>query len=206
MQTFARPACAVRPRSRGTRRPASRARSTTRSHERRLDGAHRRAKAPAVPAPGAGMSRPLVVVDADVLGRRRTGDETYVENLLRALPEAAPDLRFAAITRRPDLVPDGVEAVELSARSQEFRMAVRVPLLLRRLRPQLAHFVHSLPLGMRVPAVLTVQDLSFERDASLMGARETAIFASSSRARRGGRDGCLRYRNARRTISSSSTG
>jgi alpha-1,3-rhamnosyl/mannosyltransferase len=55
-------------------------------------------------------------------------------------------------------------------------MAVRVPLLLRRVRPQLAHFVHSLPLGLRVPAVLTVQDLSFERDASLMGRRETAIF------------------------------
>ena len=29
------------------------------------------------------MSEPLVVVDADVLGRRRTGDETYVLNLLR---------------------------------------------------------------------------------------------------------------------------
>jgi hypothetical protein len=31
----------------------------------------------------------LVVVDADVLGRRRTGDETYVRNILRALPAAA---------------------------------------------------------------------------------------------------------------------
>ncbi len=30
-------------------------------------------------------------------------------------------------------------------------MAVRVPLLLRRLRPALAHFVHSLPLALRVP-------------------------------------------------------
>jgi glycosyltransferase involved in cell wall biosynthesis len=122
------------------------------------------------------VSKSLVVVDADVLGRRRTGDETYVENLLRALPAAAPDLRFAAITRRPDLVPEGVEPLELSARSQELRMAVRVPLLLRRVRPQLTHFIHSLPLGPRIPAVLTVQDLSFERDASLMGARETAIF------------------------------
>src|SRR3954452_14212785 len=133
--------------------------------------------------------RPLVVVDADVLGRRRTGDETYVENLLRALPAAAPDLRFAAITRRPDLVPAGVEPLELAARSQELRMAVRVPLLLRRLRPGVAHFVHSLPLRLRVPAVLTVQDLSFERDGSLMGARETAIFRfvvprSARRARR----------------------
>ena len=51
-----------------------------------------------------------------------------------------------------------------------------MPLLLRRLRPALAHFVHSLPLALPCPAVLTVQDLSFERDRSLMGRRETAIF------------------------------
>jgi glycosyltransferase involved in cell wall biosynthesis len=55
-------------------------------------------------------------------------------------------------------------------------MALRVPLLLRRLRPALAHFVHSLPLALPCPAVLTVQDLSFERDASLMGRRETTVF------------------------------
>ena len=56
----------------------------------------------------------LVVVDADVLGRRRTGDETYVLNLLRHLPAAAPaTLRFAALTRRPDLVPEGIEAVHV---------------------------------------------------------------------------------------------
>ena len=34
------------------------------------------------------MSAPLVVVDADVLGRHRTGDETYVLNLLRELARA----------------------------------------------------------------------------------------------------------------------
>jgi glycosyltransferase involved in cell wall biosynthesis len=135
------------------------------------------------------VSDPLVVIDADVLGRQRTGDETYVENLLRALPAVGGGLRFAAITRRPDLVPPGVEAIALPGRVQEVRMAVRVPLLLRRLRPSLAHFVHSLPLALPCPAVLTVQDLSFERDASLMGRRETAIFRfvvprSARRARR----------------------
>jgi glycosyltransferase involved in cell wall biosynthesis len=119
---------------------------------------------------------PLVVIDADVLGRQRTGDETYVENLLRALPAAGEGLRFAAITRRPELVPSGVEPISLPARVQELRMAVRLPLMLRRLRPALVHFVHALPPWLPCPAVLTVQDLSFERDASLMGARETAIF------------------------------
>jgi glycosyltransferase involved in cell wall biosynthesis len=122
------------------------------------------------------VSEPLVVIDADVLGRHRTGDETYVTELLRALPAVGEGLRFAAITRHPELIPRGVEAITLPARSQEIRMAVRVPLLLRRRRPALVHFVHSLPPFLPCPAVLTVQDLSFERDASLMGARETAIF------------------------------
>jgi len=119
---------------------------------------------------------PLVVIDADALGRQRTGDETYVLGLLRVLPAVADDLRFAAITRHPELVPPGVEPVELAARLQELRMALRLPLVLRRLRPSLAHFVHALPIASPCPTVLTVQDLSFERDVSLMGRRETAIF------------------------------
>jgi glycosyltransferase involved in cell wall biosynthesis len=121
--------------------------------------------------------RPLVVVDADVLGRQRTGDETYVENLLRRLPGlAGDDFRFAAITRRPDLVPDGVEPVELAARFQELRMAMAVPRLLRHLRPALAHFQHALPLRCPCPAVVTVHDLSFERDATAMGSLDRWIF------------------------------
>ncbi|MBD0338841.1 MAG: glycosyltransferase family 4 protein [Thermoleophilia bacterium] len=119
---------------------------------------------------------PLVVIDADVLGRERTGDETYVENLLRALPAAAPDLRLAAVTRRPELVPEGVEPVELSASSQELRMAWSLPRVLRRLRPALAHFQYALPLRCPCPAVVTVHDLSFERDASAMGARDRFVF------------------------------
>ena len=126
------------------------------------------------------MSEPLVVLDADVLGRQRTGDETYVRSLLRELAAAAPaDLRLAAITRRPELVPAGIEPVELPARSQVARMALAVPRLLRRLRPDLAHFVHALPLSCPCPAVLTVQDLSFERDAGVMGTRDRLIFRTA---------------------------
>jgi glycosyltransferase involved in cell wall biosynthesis len=120
---------------------------------------------------------PLVVVDADVLGRKRTGDETYVENLLACLPAAAGgELRFAAITRRPDLVPEGIEPVELPARFQELRMAWGVPRLLRRLRPALAHFQHALPLSCPCPAVVTIHDLSFERDPGVMGLVDRVVF------------------------------
>jgi glycosyltransferase involved in cell wall biosynthesis len=120
------------------------------------------------------VSDPLVVIDADVLGRQRTGDETYVTGLLREL--AASDLRFAAVTRHPELVPEGIEPIELQARSQVLRMSVGLPRLLRRLRPALAHFQHALPLAPPSPAVLTVHDLSFERDPSVMGWRDRLIF------------------------------
>ncbi len=80
------------------------------------------------------------------------------------------------MTRRPELVPDGIEPVALPARSQVFRMAVRLPRLLRRLGPALAHFQHSLPLGCPCPAVVTVHDLSFERDPRVMGLRDRTIF------------------------------
>jgi glycosyltransferase involved in cell wall biosynthesis len=96
--------------------------------------------------------------------------------LLDALPRVADDLRFAAITRRPDLVPDGVEPVHLPARSQELRMAWAVPRLLRRVRPALAHFVHALPLMRNCPAVVTIQDLSWERDRSVMPFRTRLTF------------------------------
>jgi glycosyltransferase involved in cell wall biosynthesis len=122
------------------------------------------------------MTKPLVLVDADVLGRRRTGDETYVAQLLRALPEVADDLRIAAVTRDPALVPDGIEPVHLAARSQELRMAATIPRLLRRLRPALTHFVHSLPLSSPAPAVVTVQDLSWERDPSVFGKWDFVTF------------------------------
>jgi glycosyltransferase involved in cell wall biosynthesis len=122
------------------------------------------------------VSEPRIVIDADVLGRQRTGDETYVANLLAELPAVADGLRLSAVTRRPDLVPAGVEGVELAARSQPLRMAVRLPLLLRRLRPHLVHFLHVIPPAWRGPSVLTVQDLSFERFPHLMSRADRFFF------------------------------
>jgi glycosyltransferase involved in cell wall biosynthesis len=117
-----------------------------------------------------------VVVDADVLGRERTGDETYVRNLLRTLPEPAAEagLRIAAVTRRPELVPEGVEAVELRARSQELRMAWTLTRVLRRLGAALVHTQYAMPLRCPCPAVVTIHDLSFAHD--LMGRRDRLVF------------------------------
>jgi glycosyltransferase involved in cell wall biosynthesis len=118
----------------------------------------------------------LVVVDADVLGRQRTGDETYVRNLLRTLPEPAAEagLELAAITRHPELVPDGVLPVLLAARSQELRMAWTLPRALGRLGAALVHTQYALPLRCPCRVVVTIHDLSFER--RLMGRRDRLVF------------------------------
>jgi glycosyltransferase involved in cell wall biosynthesis len=118
----------------------------------------------------------VILIDADVLGRNRTGDETYVLNLLRHLPAVAPDLELAAVTRHPELVPEGVEPIELPARSQELRMAWTLPRLLRRRRPALAHFQHALPLGWSGRAVVTLHDLHFHDDGSAMGLADRLTF------------------------------
>lgn len=120
----------------------------------------------------------VVVFDADVLGRRRTGDETYALNLLRELGPlaSAAGIRLVAVTRRPDLVPGGVEPFELPARSQELRMAWSLPRALRELGAALAHTQHALPLRSPCPCVVTIHDVSFARDPSVMGWRDRTTF------------------------------
>jgi glycosyltransferase involved in cell wall biosynthesis len=125
------------------------------------------------------VREPLVVVDADVLGRQRTGDETYVAGLLEALGRLESGLRIAAVTRFPALVPAGIEPVPLEARSQIGRMALSFPRLLRRLRPALGHFLYALPLGCPCPAVLSVGDLSFELEPRLMPWPDRAVFRAA---------------------------
>ena len=120
----------------------------------------------------------VVVFDADVLGRQRTGDETYALNLLRELGARVSDagIRLVAITRRADLVPAGVEPSTLETRWQELRMAWSLPRRLRRLGADLAHTQYAVPLRCPCPAVVTVHDLSFERDPGLMSRKERAVF------------------------------
>jgi glycosyltransferase involved in cell wall biosynthesis len=121
---------------------------------------------------------PLVVVDADVLGRRRTGDETYVLNLLRELPAVAgpAGLRIGAVTREPDLLPSGVEPFQLTTAVQELRMAWALPRLLRRAGAALVHTQYAIPARCPCPAVVTIHDLSFERDPSLMRWKDRLVF------------------------------
>ena len=120
----------------------------------------------------------VVVFDADVLGRQRTGDETYALNLLRELGGlvGAVGIRLVAVTRRADLVPDDVEPFELRVRSQELRMAWALPRALRTLGAALCHTQHALPVYSPCPCVVTVHDVSFAREPEMMGWKDRAVF------------------------------
>jgi len=130
--------------------------------------------------PGGGEPEAVtadVLVDADVLGRHRTGDETYVAHLLQELGSApcAADLRVAACTRHPELVPAGVEPISLPARSQAARMARALPRLATRTAPVL-HTQYVVPPGFRGAAVVTVHDLSFEHHPEWMARHDRVLF------------------------------
>ena len=124
------------------------------------------------------MTDPLVVIDADVLGRRRTGDETYVRNLLRELGSLAEGsgFRIAAATRHPELVPAGIEPLVLKTRLQELRMLRTLPRLLRRIGAALVHTQYAVPVRSPCPAVVTIHDLSFEHGSAHMALKDRLVF------------------------------
>jgi alpha-1,3-rhamnosyl/mannosyltransferase len=139
------------------------------------------------------VSRPLVLLDADVVGRRRTGDESYTLGLLRELPGAAPDLRFACSLRDlaalPDDVPAAVERHRLAVRSPYRRIPWAFPRLARAAGADLVHLHYFVPPRLPGPAVVTVHDLSFARAPELLRRRDRLLFqafvpGSLRRARR----------------------
>lgn len=110
-----------------------------------------------------------MVVDADVLGRRRTGDETYVRGLLAGLSTRSDGFDIRATTTRPDLVPSGVTPLGTPARSGQLRrLSWGLPRRLRQSGAQLLHGNYFLPVAWRGPAVVTVHDVSFARHHDFM--------------------------------------
>jgi glycosyltransferase involved in cell wall biosynthesis len=122
---------------------------------------------------------PLVLVDADTVGRGRTGDESYTINLLRELPAAAPELSYACSLRDPaDLpadVPAAVRRLQLNVASPYRRIPQAFPALARREGAALAHVHYFVSPRLRCPAVVTVHDISYARAPELFSRRDRAL-------------------------------
>ena len=86
-------------------------------------------------------------------------------------------------------------------------MAWSLPRLLREAGAALVHTQYALPLALPVPGVVTIHDLSFERDPTLMSRRDRAVFRRAvPRAARARRPGADRLGALEARTSSSSTG
>jgi glycosyltransferase involved in cell wall biosynthesis len=124
--------------------------------------------------------QPLVLVDGDTVGRRRTGDESYTVNLLRELPAAAPELSFACSLRDPAGlpadVPQSVRRLALDVASPYRRIPFAFPALARRESAALAHLQYFAAPRLPCPAVVTVHDISYARAPELFSRRDRGLF------------------------------
>lgn len=118
----------------------------------------------------------MVVVDADVLGRRRTGDETYVRGLLGALASSPRPFDVTAATRAPAHVPAGIGTVTTGRGGQILRLLRGLPAALDRAGADLVHGNYFLPRGWKGKAVVTVHDVSFARSRGFMPAHDLIAF------------------------------
>lgn len=104
-------------------------------------------------------------------GYRSAGINGYIANLLRALPDADPALRYTVFAGPQATVPEGTRLrVRRGAWRTERPLAriaweqIAQPVALARTRPDLAHqLAFVAPVLSRVPFVVTVYDLSFVR-------------------------------------------
>ena len=125
----------------------------------------------------------VIAFDADVIGRHRTGDETFATGILSALA-ARTDLPFSivAYVRDPALVPASITAsgvvrpVAVDVDSNYRRVAVSLPTRLRADRPALYHGNYVLPPGLPCPGVVTVHDCSYRFAPELMPRADAFAF------------------------------
>lgn len=115
-----------------------------------------------------GQNRSLRIgLDGDVLGRGRTGDESYLASLMRGLHGIDNENDYVVFVRDAEaaasLFPDLPQFDFETVRPQSIwlRYSMGLPWLLRRRPVDLLHVQYFIPPMTRCPTVLTVHDLSF---------------------------------------------
>jgi len=106
-------------------------------------------------------------IDGDTLGRKRTGDESYLASLIRALGRVDSTNEYTVFVRDADAVSSEFDLSPLwtfrnvRPASIWLRYPIGFPLALRRASLDLVHTQYFVPPMCRCPAVVTVHDISF---------------------------------------------
>lgn len=104
-----------------------------------------------------------IAVDAHAIGRKLTGNEVYIRNLLRAfagLDKESEFLAYVCGAEAEAAVPERF-LVRQIASNPFLRLGVDLSRKLRRDRPDLMHVQYTAPLMCPVPVIVSVHDVSF---------------------------------------------
>lgn len=106
-----------------------------------------------------------VGIDVHTIGRRQTGNETYVRELVRALEQARPgDVDYTLFQSHAGSMPAFTSrVVQVRPHMPLVRVPWSLPRAMKRERIEVAHFQYVAPPRSPCPIVLTVHDVSFER-------------------------------------------
>lgn len=113
-------------------------------------------------------SHPLRIgLDGDTLGRKRTGDESYLASLMRGLGRVDDTNDYVVYVRDPAKVSPSFEELarfafrRVAPQSIWLRFPIGFPLALRRDPVDLLHVQYFVPPAAPCPVVVTVHDISF---------------------------------------------
>jgi glycosyltransferase involved in cell wall biosynthesis len=104
-----------------------------------------------------------VLFDAHQLGRRQTGNETYVRGLLDGIRTVGGASVIAAVEDSQE--PIGILAPPFRLRrvpTNGFARLAAMTMIARQMRPDVLHAIYFLPPAVGRPTVLTIHDISFE--------------------------------------------
>lgn len=117
-----------------------------------------------------------VALDARLASRTNTGDTSYWRGLIRALPDAAPDLDLLLLSNapKPSWIPESACWRMVSAKNDRWASLVALPLAARRLGAQAFHTQYFLsPLARN--GLTTIHDVSFYIGPAWFQARDRLL-------------------------------
>jgi glycosyltransferase involved in cell wall biosynthesis len=102
-------------------------------------------------------------IDAHTIGQRKTGNETYVRNLIRELSDRRdPDLEYVFYHLEGVETPPWRGQSRVVAGNPLVRIPLSFPLALRRDRVDVAHFQYVMPPVSPCRSVVVIHDISYE--------------------------------------------
>ncbi|MGQ9634597.1 MAG: glycosyltransferase family 4 protein [Bryobacteraceae bacterium] len=103
-----------------------------------------------------------VAIDAHTIGLRKSGNESYISNLLAAMADLNADAEILAYVATPGAARRlSAMVVRQVSPNPLRRLGWDLPKLVRQDRPDVLHIQYTAPLGCDVPLVVNVHDVSF---------------------------------------------